>query len=69
MLIINIYKCIQHGTLMYASYEVEQYFSMKQLCYLFGMEVIFNLLRWPLEDRVDNGTVDLTETSPHYAVI
>ena len=44
-------------------------FSMEQLCYLFGMEVIFNLLRWPLEDRVDNGTVDLTETSPHYAVI
>ena len=40
----------------------------KQLCSLSGMEVLINTLRWPLEDRVDDGTVDLTETSSHYAV-
>ena len=41
---------------------------MKNLCFLFGTEQYFKSLILTLDDRVDNGYVELTETSPCNAV-
>ena len=52
---------------MYAAMELNS--TMKQLCFPFGSQINSNSSRFSLEDGVEDGLVNLTETSPQYAVI